>query len=409
VRNLLRRKLDLSSQEALSVPMNLDGLRIMHITNKFDPRFGYAEFYLVKKQKELGFDVCVVTSDRDIYGKRKWPSTSIRVEGVDVHYIESLFEARGNVWLLKPFKLAKIINSFSPDVVHCRGLLNPLAQGALSLKYFYKYKVVGDLITGISPLTFVLLPKFKFFFNFWVSSRVNAFFACNKAIEEFLIRNMNIPQKKVHFIPLAADHELFKPDNFRREKTRSRLGFLPEDIIAIYTGKLLPSKRIHDLLIASKPIIEEHRQFKILLIGDGPEHYKEKLKLIIGELGITKNVLIIKTVHRKKLPNFYNAADFAVWPGTFSISIIEAMACGLPVIIAKSDWTSHYLEYGNGFSFLAGDRHKLALLLLNLVENSEMRKMMGTKSRKLVENKLNWNIIVDKYLDIYDSVVSRKF
>lgn len=373
----------------------------MHVTNKFDPRFGYTEFYLAKKQRELGFDVCIVASDRDIHGARKWPSISTEVDEIDVHYIESLFEAKGIVWPLKPFKLAKIIDSFSPDIVHCHGLLNPLAQEALLLERFYKYKVVGDLITGISPLTFVLLPRFKFFFNVRVSSKVNAFFACNKVVEEFLIRNMNIPRKKVYFIPLAADHELFKPDNSRREKTRSCLKLLPEDVVAIYTGKFLSSKRIHDLLIASKPVIEEHRRFKILLVGDGPEHYKEKLKSIIEKLGITRNVIIIKTVHRKKLPDFYNAADIAVWPGVFSISIIEAMACGLPIIVAKSDWTAHYLEYKNGFSFKAGDIHGLGSILLRLVENSGLRKSMEARSRKLVEDKLNWDNIAKQYIRIY--------
>jgi len=377
----------------------------MHITNKFDPRFGYAEFYLAKKQRELGLDVCVVSSDRDIYGNRQFRPTSNRIEGIDVYRIESLFEARGNVWPLKPFELVRIINSFSPNIIHCRGLLNPLAQEALLLKRSYKYKVVADLITGISPLTFILLPKFKFFFNFWISSKVDAFFACNKAVEEFLIKNMNIPQKKVYFIPLAADHELFKPNNSRREKTRSRLGLLPEDVVAIYTGKFLPSKRIHDLLIASKPIIKENRRFKILLVGDGPEDYKEKLKSIIGELGITNNVLVIKTVHRSELPNFYNAADFAVWPGTFSISIIEAMACGLPIIIAKSDWASHYLEYENGYSFKAGDIYNLSSLLLTLVNDDKARRRMGMRSRKLVEDKLNWNAIVNKYIGVYESVM----
>jgi glycosyltransferase involved in cell wall biosynthesis len=377
----------------------------MHITDRFDPRFGYAEFYLVKKQKELGFDISVVTSDRDICGERKWSSFSTTVRGIDIYIIESLFEARGIVWPLRPLRLAKMINSFSPDVVHCHGFLNPLTQEALLLKNFYKYKVVGDLITGISPLTFILLPRFRFFFNFLVSSKVNAFFACNKAVEEFLTRNMNIPQKKVHLIPLAADHKLFKPDNSRREKTRSRLGLLPEDIVAIYTGKFLPSKRIHDLLAACKPIIDRHKYFKIVLVGDGPEHYKEKLKSIIGELGITKNVLIIKTVHRKELPNFYNAADFAVWPGAFSISIVEAMACGLPIIIAKSDWTSHYLEYENGYSFEAGDVHKLSSLLLTLVKDDKTRRLMGTKSRKLVEDKLNWDTVATKYLEVYKSIM----
>jgi len=383
----------------------MNNIRVMHIVNVFDPRRGYEEFYLAKKQVEYGLNVSIVTSDRYGYGNRKWAPGSRTIEGIKVHRLRSLFKFRGNVWPLKPSELAKLIKSFHPQIVHCHGLLSPLSIEALLLKDLFRYKMVGDVITGDSPLTFVLLPKFKVFFNLWISRNVDAFFACTKAVEEFLIRNMNIPQKKVHFIPLAADHELFKLDNSRREKTRSRLGLSPEDIVAIYTGKFLPSKRIHDLLMSSKPIIKANRRFKILLVGDGPEHYKEKLKSMVSELGIAKNVLIIRTVHRRDLPNFYNAADFAVWPGIFSISIIEAMACGLPVIIAKSDWTSHYLEYENGFCFRAGDVITLASLLSKLIQDDELRRAMGKRSRKLVEDRLNYDKTTNQYIEVYKEIL----
>lgn len=72
-----------------------------------------------------------------------------------------------------------------------------------------------------------------------------------------------------------------------------------------------------------------------------------------------------------------------------SISIIEAMACGLPIIIAESDWTGYYLEYINGFSFKVRDTNSLISILSRLVEDSEPRKSMGARSRKIVEDKLN--------------------
>jgi len=372
----------------------------------FDPTVGYAEFYLAKKQIEQGLKVLVLALDESSYKNKRQDLGFQQIEGIKIYYLKSLLGFRGFAWPSKLRELRFLVKNFNPDIVHCHGLLTPLSQEILLLKPSGKYKVVGDVITGISPLTSIFLPKIKFLFNSLVSSKVEAFFACNKAVKDFLTISLNIPQKKVHLIPLAADHELFKPDNSRRKKTRNSLGLSTEDFVAIYTGKFLPSKRIDDLLIASKPVINEYRQFKILLVGDGPEHYKEKLKSIIGELGITKNVLIIKSVHRKELPNFYNAADFAVWPGAFSISIVEAMACGLPIIIAKSDWTSHYLEYENGYSFKAGDVHKLSSLLLTLVKDDETRRLMGTKSRKLVEDKLNWDTVATKYLEVYKSIMS---
>lgn len=387
--------------------MSSGDLRIMHVVNFFDPTLGYAEYYLAKKQIDYGFDVLVASSDYSLSRNQRWFSGLNKLDGIEVHYLKSACKFRGNVLVFNPFSLRRIIRDFSPDIIHCHGLLSPLSQEALLLKGSYGYKVVSDSITGISPFASTLLLSLKRFFTFAIFDRVDELFACNKAVEKFLIKTLGVLPSKVHFIPLGADVELFRPDQGRREKTRKLLGLLPEDVVAIYTGKFLPSKRIHDLLIASKAIIEQHKNFKAVLVGDGPAYYKERLNFLIDKLGIKQNVLTIKMVHRTKLANFYNAANFAVWPGSFSISIIEAMACGLPIILAKSDWTSHYFEYENGFSFKAGDIHGLSSILLRLVENSELRKSMGARSRKLVENKLSWDVITMEYIDAYRKSIDK--
>jgi len=380
-------------------------MRILHLVTFFDSSLGYAEYYLARKQLELGFDVKVVCSRYQIRSRVLMPSGLMLEDGIPVIRLKIAYVFRGNV-LFNPFELANIIKEFSPDIVHCHGLLSPLAQEALLLKRSHRYKVVGDLITGISPLTSIFLPKLNFISSLWFSKKVDAFFACNKAVEKFLIKALGVSPSKLHFIPLGADVELFKPDHGQREKTRKFLGLLPGDVVAIYTGKFLPSKRIHDLLVASKSVIEWYNNFKLVLVGDGPLSYKERLESLIKKLRIENNTLMVKVVHRTKLSNFYNAADFAVWPGSFSISIIEAMACGLPIIIAKSDWTSHYLENENGYSFIAGDIPTLSSLLLTLVGDEEMRRLLGRRSRKLVEDKFNWDIIAKQYGEVYESVMN---
>lgn len=378
-------------------------MRILHVADWFDPTLGYTEYYLAKKQLERGLDIKVVCSNYLTRPRSMNQLGSAIEDNIPVVRLKSACKIRGNIWIFNPITLAQVIKEFSPDIVHCHGLLSPLSQEVLLLKNFSGYKVVGDLITGISPLTLKLTPILKLGLNFWILNKVDALFACSKAIERILLGIFRTPPSKTHFIPLGADQELFKPDRIERERTRTLLGVHPEDVVAIYTGKFLPSKRIHDLLMASKIVIEQHKNFKVVLVGDGPSSYKRRLDSLIHKLRMNNNVLTIKTVHRTKLPNFYNAADIAVWPGTFSISIIEAMACGLPIIIAKSDWTSHYLEYQNGFSFKVGDIATLASLLLELARDDELRKHAGKQSRRMVENKLNWDTISKQYMEIYQS------
>lgn len=396
-------KLDKSELSSLR---NTDKLRIMHVVNFFDPRLGYTEFYIAKKQAEYGFDVCVVSSDYPKSGNQRWSSGLTKMDGIDVFYLKGACEFRGNVLFFNPFALRVVIRDFSPDIIHCHDLFSPLSQEVLLLKDSYNYKVISDSITGISPFGSILLLSFKRFFDHSMFGRIDALFACNNAIHKFFNEALGVSSSKIHLIPLGADIKLFRPDRDQRERNRKLLGIFPEDVVGIYTGKFLSSKRIHDLLVASKLVIEQRKDFKLILLGDGPPRYTKKLKFLIKKLRIENNVLTVKTVHRTELPNFYNAADFAVWPGTFSISIIEAMACGLPIIIAKSDWTSHYLDYENGYSFKAGDIDSLSSIMLKLVGDPDLRNLMGIRSRKLVEDRLNWDKIVEKYVAVYTKVIT---
>lgn len=386
-------------------------MKVLHVTEFFDSTLGYAEYYLAKKQVEFGLDVKVACSNYSIRLARALQPGSTIENNIPVVRLNTACKFRGNFWVFNPISLAETVKEFSPNVVYCRGLLSPLSQEILLLKRKYDYSIVGDLITGIGTDTFsriaevCLTQGIRHFLRYWLSNEVDAFLACNKAIESWLRNSLKIPSSKIFFVPLGADHRLFKPDSRERAETRAFLGISPDDIVAIYTGKFVPSKRVHDLLAASKAVINRYENLKILLVGDGPASYKERLKLLMGRLGISRNVFTVKTVHRTKLRRLYNAADFAIWPGTFSISIIEAMACGLPVIIAKSNWTSHYLEYKNGFSFRAGDLTTLISLLSKLIQDNELRRFMREQSRRLVEDKLNWDNITKQHVEIYRSVL----
>ena len=136
--------------------------------------------------------------------------------------------------------------------------------------------------------------------------------------------------------------------------------------------------------------------YKFLLVGRTvamPEGYYQKMA--------PKNVIFHPWVHRTFLYAFYSAGDIAVWPGSSSISIVEAASVGLPVIIERSPVEIYAIEYGNGFAFKRGDINELRKYLEILIHDGKLREEMGLKSRLLVEHKLNWRAITLQYLDAY--------
>jgi len=388
-------------------------MKIVHIVNFFIPSIGYTEYYLARKQQEVGHEVYIITSNRFPYQSKTFETGQHLEEGIKTIRIQALFAYSGNVFV--SFKtLRKTLIELSPEIVHIHGALSPMAFISLLYKDKLGYKVVADVITGRplakgASLVFktAIFKIYKSMFLFSLLQRVDSFFANSEAAMDWINENLHIPKSKVWFVPLGADNELFRFDPQERRKIRKRLGIRDQDIVAIYTGKLLPHKKVDLLFFASAPLVKKYKNFKILIVGRGSDEYTEYLKEVVQNLSIKPNVIFHDWVHRTKLPSFYSAADFAVWPAHHSISIIEAMATGLPVLIPESKWTNHLLKYDNGFAYPEGNINELRKYINIMLNDSELREQMGLKSRELVDKELNWEVISKKYLKCYNLVLRR--
>jgi len=202
---------------------------------------------------------------------------------------------------------------------------------------------------------------------------------------------------------------LFVPSLRNREIMRRDLGISNEEIVLIYTGKIFPEKDIDILIKSVSHVTRNFSKLKLLIVGNGAQEYLRYLKKLVELCGIQKNVIFHPTVDRNDLPKYFNAADFGVWPGSPSISIIEAMSAGLPVVIAgypnpRDDAydTTNLLKYRNGLSFSRGSVSQLTSCIEKLMCDVNLRKEMGRRSRKYVEKELDWRMIASRYLELYE-------
>jgi glycosyltransferase involved in cell wall biosynthesis len=393
-------------------------MEIARVVQHFQPRFGYADYYLAVTFKKLGHDVCIITTDHyspevkyfdnSIHNK---VNPGIYVEdGIIVYRLPTLIKA-GKLFISLYTK--KVLNDFKPDVVHSNDLFYLTTLLAAHYKNIFKYKLFVDSITGTfnpSKLTLVQFNLYKLLFAKYLREKVNGFFAISEGSKKWLSRNFLIPISSIYFVPLGADDEMFVPDTNMRKLMREKLGILDDDVVIIYTGKILPEKDI-DVLIKSIRVLPPDlvKKIKILIVGNGPTYYLKYLNKLIKIINIDKKIIMIPPVNRNELPKYYNAADIAVWPGAPSISIIEAMSTGLPIIIAgyskpREDAydTIHLLANGNGLSFQRRSVLELASCIRKLASDEDLRKKMGQRSRKLVEEKLSWRRIAEQYLKIYE-------
>lgn len=401
-------------------------MRIVHVISYFQPKLGYQEYYLAKEQQKLGHEVYIITSDRyypfhnqPFNFKQRIIGSGARIEqGIRVYRLPTIFEI-GTYCIAKGLK--KVLNALSPDIVHAHEIhtITPSLPAFFKNHLKYRYLIDTHVYMPFHPVSArsrgnLILFKFikKALFQYAVRE-ADAIVAVDYNHRKWFSDEFNIPVNNIHVIPLGADHQLFTPDPKVRSESRSKLGIKESDVVIVYAGKIIPSKDIHTLFHAYAKVVKTRKNVKLLVIGWGDPAYTNMLHKLSRKLDLSNHIIFHAPVTNTELPRLYNTADVGVWPGSRSITIIEAMATGLPIIVSRNDPSDdypyahnakRYLEYENGLSFTRGNTNELALCIQYLVDNEETRLEMGRRSRKLVEDKLNWSIITQKFMALYESI-----
>lgn len=391
-------------------------LRIVHVIGYFQPKLGYQEYYLALKQQELGHEVFVVTSDRNYpylgyketyeptLGKRVIGAGTFSEKGITVLRLPCLFEYADQI-ILKD--VAKTLIKLHPDIVHTHDEFSQPLIVSLLFKTVLRYRLISDCHADYMLQSNSKLRRFVWNFISLnplyrsILKKADGFIAVSESARQWLSNEFGITYDEIKVISLGADKVLFFPNVTARKLIREELQIKENEFLIISAGKIIPSKDLDILLSASEPLINKYKNVKILLIGNGPKYYVDELKKQVQQLGITDHVLFRDFLDKTALPYYYNAADVGVWPGQDSITIIEAMATGLPIIVPRNYRNLHYLEYFNGFNFGKRDAAELKAHLEKLLTDAELRRTMSSRSRKLIEDKLSWEVITKMTMNFY--------
>ena len=115
----------------------------------------------------------------------------------------------------------------------------------------------------------------------------------------------------------------------------------------------------------------------------------------------------------EKLPHYYQSADLylaATHSDGSSISMLEAMGCGCPVLVSDLEGNREWVTPGrNGWLFPPGDAHAMAQAILKAVDTRSQLSEMGKAAREIVEQRADWKINFQKLLQIYQQVYDRYY
>ena len=386
-------------------------MNILHVIDSFQPQLGYQETFLAREQAKLGHDVCVVTSDRyyaDLYsgnkellGERIKGAGYFTEEGINVWRLKTLFKVPPRQPWLRG--LEDKVKELQPDIIIVHGIANFSAIRLARLKrQMPHFKLIcDDHMTDDNSTSKmrIFYPLFKWTFSHVIQKNADALVAVLPQTRIFMHEKYGMPIEKIEIIPLGADDELFRFDAVTRRLTRKRLGIDDGDIVIIYTGKIIPFKRLPLLIEAVSILAGKNPEIKVLLVGDGERAHIDELRRLIRDRRLEDRFIWHEAVPNEELPRLYSAADVAVWPYGASISQREAMACSLPLILSDASMVTALVSNNNGFLFKEEDADDLAYQIKKLL-NPELRKKTGYNSRKYIEEKLSWRVIAGKFLEL---------
>jgi glycosyltransferase involved in cell wall biosynthesis len=371
--------------------------KVVMVTHGYYPRIGGAERQVASVSSVLqarGFGVQVIT--------RRFPGTLAyeEIDGVPVHRLPAP-GPKPVASLLFTLAALQRISALQPDIIHAHELISP-ATIALLAKCLYRKPIVVTVHGGGVPSEVMRLSSRPF-----GKLRLKVLLA---AIDFIIVLSHDIdaelaaqgvPSHKRVAIPNGVDTSRFFPLGRADQRVlRSKLGLPVDAPLAIFTGRLVPNKRVNMLVEIWPEVLSVLPDARLLIVGSGPE--EEYLRQLVCEgvcwLGAQQNVA-----------PYLQAADLFVLPSVaegLSVALLEAMACGLACIATQVGGAPDLIAHQqNGWLIPADDRSVLKDALLALLADENRRRDLGQNARQQIMKSYTLDSVADRLSALYGTML----
>ena len=306
------------------------------------------------------------------------------------------------------------------DIIHSHGIFSPfhfLLNNKIPLVItVHGYSSMETVTSGrIKPNS--LQFKFMRFIEKKTVERADAVIAVGKTIRKWIIEELGAVPEKVFYVPNGIDPQVFKPwiekeRNKLKKQISLELNIPKKSNTILFTKHFTPRYGFQFIIPALPQILKEHPN--IYIIATNEDDHLPKMRDLARKYNVEKNIIFTRRVSIEYLVGLYNIADVFVHPSineqeTFGISLIEAMACELPVIATAIGGPKEILEEGMkqmgkpvGLLIPPKNPKAIADAVIYLLEHPDEARKMGRRARKYVLKNYTWEIVAKKTLEVYE-------
>jgi alpha-1,6-mannosyltransferase len=222
---------------------------------------------------------------------------------------------------------------------------------------------------------------------------------CMKPLDKVLVASDDIYErliertdKKVEQVPLGVNLALFQP---RRNVGEPHQGRRP---LLLYVGRLSQEKDL-EILFEAFRLLNQRGAYRLQIVGDGP--LRAKTEKFVQSTPYASYAGLVP--YGKRLAELYAAADILALPSrneTFGLTILEALAAGIPVVAVNQGGPSNLLHPRVGALTAPGDPADFAEQVARVLADHTMAR----QCRTYVEQHFSWDKTFVKLLDIYENL-----
>jgi len=382
--------------------------RICLVTHFFPPHMGGIEkvsYEQSKRLTEFGYEIDVLTSK--IKGQNERPAKGIRVFSYPTLNLAERIGVPYPVLSFKAYrKFVQVIKKC--DLVHAHGhvYMSSYMAGKVAKKYKKPFIVTQhNTFIDYQSILNILEHLNDFTIGKSVLKCANRIITVSKETMKYVLK-LGADKSKTSVIYNGVDTDYFHPVN--KEESRKKLG-LPKNRKIILSVRRLVYKNGLDTLIESVPLLtRDHPDLLFVVAGKGPS--RKLIEDRIKELGIDANIKLTGFVPDRLLPLYYDAADYFILPSAsgegLPLVLLEAMACGLPVIATTVGGTPEIIKHmKNGVLVPPRNPEAMAETMSKLLSEERLGATIGEEARRIVEDRFTWEKNLRQLQDIYKKVI----
>lgn len=315
-----------------------------------------------------------------------------------------------------PIKAINMIKKMNLDVIHSNveftiGIFARIVSEQLSIPLVHTYHTNWEDYTHYVTKNKKILDDIckkiiKYLSVFFEDKTVTELIVPSNKIYN-LFKDKYEFTKNIHIVPTGIETDKFYKEKFDQKEInnlRKEFNIKKKDFVVMTVSRLAQEKSVDRLIINHKKLLENNSNFKLLIVGDGPD--TKKLKALVSELKLEKNVIFTGKVPLDKVPMYYQLGNIFVTASTTEtqgLTVLEAMSASLPIVAVKDDsFTNSVLNDFNGYLFETDEEY--IDYILKLYSNKDLYNRLSKQSR-IFSDDFSSEYFAIKVLKVYNTAI----